>query len=96
MQYFAYPALFFEDEGIINVRFPDLDISTQGDNFTEAFLFAKDLLRVYFCYVLKYDLDFNLPSKVEDLIKTCKKGEIAMIVDAMVGPKDIKTLSKKV
>ena len=92
MQYFAYPALFYKDEDLVRVIFPDLAISTEGENLTEAFLFAKDLLRVYFAYALKYDLEYNLPSKVETLIPKCKKDEVAMLVDTFVGPNDIKNL----
>ena len=94
MQYFAYPALFYSDEDMIRVIFPDLGISTEGGNLTEAFLFAKDLLRIYFSYALKYDLEYNLPSKVEALIAKCKTGEVAMLVDTFVGPNDIKNLKK--
>lgn len=89
MKYFAYPALFYKDENLIRVIFPDLNISTQGDSVTEAFLFAKDLLRQYFCYALKYDLDYSLPSKVEDIIPKCKKDEIAMLVDTLVDTKKL-------
>lgn len=89
MKYYAYPALFYKDDSLIRVIFPDLNISTQGETVTEAFLFAKDLLRQYFCYVLKYDLDYSLPSKVEDLIPKCKSDEIAMLVDAIVDTKKL-------
>ena len=92
MHYFAYPAIFFKDEEVVRVIFPDLNISTEGEDLTDAFLFAKDLLRVYFSYALKYDLEYNFPSKVEDLIPKCKKDEVAMLVDTMV---DLKSLKKK-
>lgn len=92
MHYFAYPAIFFKDEDLVRVIFPDLNISTEGEDLTDAFLFAKDLLRVYFSYALKYDLEYNFPSKVEDLIPKCKKDEVAMLVDTMV---DLKSLKKK-
>lgn len=93
MHYFAYPALFYKDEDLVRVIFPDLSISTEGANLTEAFLFAKDLLRVYFSYAIKYDLDYNFPSKVENLIPKCKKNEVAMLVDTFVGPNDIKNIN---
>ena len=48
MQQFIYPAIFYIDEDETKVYFPDLDISTSGDNYDEAFLFAKELLKVYF------------------------------------------------
>lgn len=93
MHYFAYPALFYKDEDLVRVIFPDLSISTEGANLTEAFLFAKDLLRVYFSYALKYELEYSLPSKVENLIPKCKRNEVAMLVDTFVGPNDIKKIN---
>ena len=41
MHYFAYPALFYKDEDVTRVIFPDLNISTEGEDLTEAFLFVN-------------------------------------------------------
>ena len=90
MKQFLYPAIFFKLEDEYRVIFPDLDISTDGNTFEEAYMFAKDLLRVYFIYVLKNDLDYNLPSSYEDLQKTGSKGETIAMIDAIIGPKDLK------
>ena len=90
MKQFLYPAIFFELEDEYRVIFPDLDISTDGNTFEEAYMFAKDLLRVYFVYVLKHDLDYNLPSSYEDLKRTSNGGESIVMIDAIIGPKDIK------
>ncbi len=90
MIYYAYPAIFFQDNDVTRVVFPDLNLTTDGKDLTEAFLFAKDLLRVYFTYVLKYDLEYNLPSKVEDLIAKCNNTEIGLIVDTFVDSKKVK------
>ncbi len=84
MIYFAYPAIFYTEDDVTNVIFPDLNISTDGKDLTEAFLFAKDLLRVYFTYATKHDLDYNLPSLPEELLKKSNSGETVMMVDTFV------------
>jgi len=90
MKQFLYPAIFFKLEDEYRVIFPDLDISTDGRTYEEAYMFAKDLLRVYFIYVLKHDLDFNFPSSYEDLVATSSAGETITMIDAIIGPKDLK------
>ena len=67
---FVYPAIFVKDEedDSYQVIFPDLNIYTDGANLSRAYLYAKDLLRVYFSYAMKYDTEFNHPSKLEDLL----------------------------
>ncbi len=83
--HFLYPAIFVKDEDeSYQVIFPDLDIFTDGKNLSEAYLYAKDLLRVYFSYALKYETEYNLPSKIEELSQKCKANETAMFVDAVV------------
>lgn len=82
---FLYPAIFVRDESdAYQVIFPDLDIYTDGKNMSEAYLYAKDLLTVYFSYAVKYDVDFNKPSKLETLIPKCKQNETVMYIDALV------------
>lgn len=90
MKQFLYPAIFFEFDDEYKVIFPDLAISTEGVSFEDAYMFAKDLLRVYFVYALKYDLEYPLPSTYEEIKAKSKKGEMVALVDAIVGPKDIK------
>lgn len=87
---YLYPAIFFHIEDEYRVIFPDLDISTDGKTFEEAYMFAKDLLRVYFVYIMKHDLDYNNPSSIEDIKKLAKNGETVTLIDAIVGPKDLK------
>lgn len=82
---FLYPAIFVKDEdGSCQVIFPDLNIYTEGKNMSEAYLYAKDLLKVYFSYAVKYDIDYNKPSKLEVLVQKCKKNETVMYIDAIV------------
>ncbi len=82
---YLYPAIFVKDEeGAYQVIFPDLDIYTDGNNLSEAYLAAKELLRVYFSYVHKYEVEYNNPTKLEVLAKKCKANETALLVDAYV------------
>ena len=65
---FLYPAIFIKDsDGECQVFFPDLNIYTTGKNISEAYLYAKDLLKVFFTYALKYEVEYNKPSKIEKL-----------------------------
>jgi predicted RNase H-like HicB family nuclease len=83
---YLYPAIFVLDEdGKYQVIFPDLQIFTDGKDLSEAYLCAKELLRVYFSYVNKYEVDYNLPTKLEELEKKCKTNEKVLLVDAFVG-----------
>ncbi len=82
---FLYPAIFVKDEdGTYQVVFPDLDLSVDGKNLSEAYLKAKDLLYVYFNYAIKYDTEFNQPTKFEVLSGKCRANETVMYVDAVL------------
>ena len=86
---FVYPVVFIKEENEVVAMFPDLDISIDGVSFEEAFLFAKDYLRKYFIYALKYDIEFNLPTNFEE-IEANNKGKHIMLVDALVFNDDLK------
>lgn len=83
---FVYPAIFVqpEDEIMMQAIFPDLNIYTDGKTLADAYLNAKDLLKVYFSYAMQYDTEFNTPSKIEHLIEKSKPGEVVLLVDVMV------------
>ena len=82
---FLYPAIFIKDEdGSCQVVFPDLNLSTDGKDMPEAYLSAKDMLYVYFSYVMKYETEFNSPSKLENIRAKCRANEVAMYIDAVV------------
>lgn len=85
MEQYIFPAVFFQEEGESDytVAFPDLNIYTDGKNIVEAFLFAKDYLRVYCTYAKKYDMELDIPSKLVDVIQKFPNG-ICMLVDAIV------------
>ena len=84
MKSFVYPAIFIKDrdEDVYRVIFPDLDLTTDGSFVEEAYLFAKEMLKAYFTYIDKYDLDFNQPSDFELVKKSCESDDIIMLVDA--------------
>ncbi len=82
---FLYPAIFVKDEdGSYQVIFPDLNIYTTGKNMSEAYVYAKDLLSVFFAYATKYETDCNMPTKLETLLPKCKENETVMYIDAVV------------
>lgn len=82
---FIYPAVFVKDEdNLFQVFFPDLNIFAEGKDLSEAFLNAKDTLFVYFNYVMKYETEYNTPTKLQALIDKCKPNETIMYIDAVV------------
>lgn len=86
MKTFVYPAIFIKDdeEEVYRVLFPDLDLTTDGNFMEEAFLYAKEVLKAYFSYIEKYDLDFNEPTEYEMIKKNCEDGDVVMLVDAQL------------
>lgn len=90
MQQFVFPAVLFaqEDDSYL-VSFPDLDIFTEGSTIEEAFLFAKDYLRVFLTYALKFELDFSKPSKFEETVTQHKEAVCVLLIDAVISPKDL-------
>lgn len=85
MEQFIFTAVFFQEEGETDytVAFPDLNIYTDGKTLVEAFLLAKDYLRVYCTYARKYDMEIETPSKFVDIAKRFPDN-ICMLVDALV------------
>lgn len=83
---FLYPAVFIksEDDNSYQAIFPDLNIYCDGKNLSEAYLYAKDLLKAYVAYAVKYEIDIYKPTKFEELAKKCKQNETIMYVDALV------------
>ncbi len=90
MKSFVYPAIFIkdDDEDVVRVLFPDLELTTDGSFIEEAYLFAKEMLKAYFTYIEKYDLDFNQPTDFDIVKKSCEEGDIVMLVDAEIEGKE--------
>lgn len=85
---FVYPVVFIKGPNEVVATFPDLGITTDGTSFEEAFLFAKDYLRVYCAYALKFEIDINKPSLYEEIAEKNER-DITMLIDAIIFPKDI-------
>ncbi len=86
MKSFVYPAIFIKDrdEDVYRVLIPDLELTTDGSFMEEAYLYAKEMLKAYFSYIEKYDLDFNQPTDFEVVKSSCEKEDIVMLVDAEI------------
>jgi len=91
MKSFVYPAIFVKDseDESYKVLFPDLEITTDGAFVEEAFLYAKELLKAYFVAIMKYDLDFNMPTDFDKVKKASKPSYLVMLISADVTKKDI-------
>ena len=46
------------------------------------------MLKAYFTYIEKYDLDFNQPTDFDIVKKSCEEGDIVMLVDAEIEGKE--------
>ncbi|MDD4816202.1 MAG: hypothetical protein PHQ62_03605 [Clostridia bacterium] len=86
---FVYPVIFVKGEDQVVATFPDLGITTDGFSFEEAFLFAKDYLRVYCTYAKKYEIDINQPSFFEDVANKNIMSNV-MLIDTVLFPIDLK------
>lgn len=89
MIHYIYPAVFFKSEDEYKVLIPDLNLTTEGNNIEEAYLYAKDYLRAYCTYALKFDMDVEFPSKFEDIAKKYKNAN-TMLLSVSLCEKDVK------
>lgn len=90
MFHYIYPAVFFLIEDEFQALIPDLNLTTAGISLEEAYILAKDYLRAYCSYAVKFNMDVELPSAF-DLIKNKYKDDpkaIVMLIDAVI-PKQI-------
>ncbi len=90
MKSFIYPAIFIKDEeGRYQVLIPDLELTTDGAFLEEAYLYAREMLKAYFSYIQKFDLDFNMPTAFETVKASCEKNDLVMLVDAEIEENNI-------
>ena len=72
-----YPAIFYKEDGVYRVEFPDLNgCITQGETIEEAFAMAKEALSLYI------DGIKELPEATEMSKIETKNGETVMLVEA--------------
>ena len=88
MKQYLFPAVFIKAEDEYVAVFPDLNITTEGDTIEEAYLFAKDYLRVYCSYTLKFDVELDRPSKFEQ-VQAKYINDVVMLVDVILDPNNI-------
>ncbi len=89
MQRFLYPAVFYHDNDEVKVFFPDIDITTEGNVMEEAYLYAEGFLRSYLAYALKFDLDYNLPTDYDSIVKKLNKDETCMLICVSISDKEV-------
>ncbi len=89
MQRFLYPAVFYNADDEVKVFFPDIDITTEGKVMEEAYLYAEEFLRSYLAYALKFDLDYNLPTDYDSIVKKINKDETCMLIYVTISDKEV-------
>ncbi len=89
MKQFLFPAIFYKEEDKYIVLFPDLNVTVEAETCEEAFLFAKDSLKVYCSYTEKFDLELETPSTFENVQQKNPKN-LCMLIDCFVMPNGIK------
>ena len=89
MKQFLLPAIFYKEDDKYIVLFPDLNITTEAETAEEAFLFAKDSLKVYCSYSEKFDLELESPSAFEK-IHSQNPNNLCMLVDCFVMPNGVR------
>lgn len=89
LHHYIYPAVFFEDESEYKVLIPDLNLTTEGNTIEEAFLYAKDFLRAYCTYALKFDMEVEIPTKFE-VVRDKNPNKITLLIDSLIDDKKLK------
>lgn len=86
MFHYIFPAVFFNNENEFQALIPDLNLSTAGISLEEAYILAKDYLRAYCSYAIKFDMDVESPSAFNDIKEKFKddKNAVVMLIDAVV------------
>ena len=87
MKQFVFPAIFYKKEDKYVALFPDLNMATEGETMEDAYMFAKESLRVYCSYIEKYEIEIEEASKYEDVCKDNPK-DIVMLIDCSIKPKE--------
>lgn len=83
MKQYLFSAIFYKEDDKFIVLFPDLGITIDGDTIEDAYLFAKESLRVYCSYAEKFDIEIEMPSRFEDVLKKNPR-DLVMLVDCLV------------
>lgn len=90
MFHYIYPAVFFFSEDEFQALIPDLNLTTAGISLEEAYILAKDYLRAYCTYAVKFDIEIEFPSAYNKIKEKYKDNQnaVVMLIDAAV-PKEV-------
>ncbi len=89
MKQYLFPAVFYKEYDRFIALFPDLGITIDGDTIEDAYLFAKESLKVYCTYAEKFDIEMDYPSTFEEVYKR-NMHDVVMLVDCVVPQKKVK------
>lgn len=86
MFHYIYPAVFYYNEDEFQALIPDLNLTTAGISLEEAYILAKDYLRAYCTYAVKFDMDVEDPSAFNSMVQKYGKDKnaVVMLIDAVV------------
>ena len=85
---YVYPALFTAcEEGGYDVRFPDLEINTQGDDLYEALYMAEALLNEWIEYLTYKNMEIPKASNLQDI--KFDDGQFVSLIRAEVGVSEV-------
>lgn len=86
MFHYIYPAVFFANEDEFQALIPDLNLTTAGISLEEAYILAKDYLRAYCTYAVKFDMEVENPSPFNDIKEKYQddKKAVVLLIDAVV------------
>lgn len=59
-------------------------MQTDGEMIETAYLFVVESLKVYFKYMIKYKLDYNLPSDFEEIRNNYPDAYTVMLITAEI------------
>ncbi len=95
----AYPVILRKGEnGFIVVDIPDFDISTQGENYADAVVMARDAIGMMGITWEDKKKELPQPSAIENI--KCQEGEILTLIDIDFveyrRKEDIKTVRRNV
>ena len=83
MNQYLFPAVFYKEDDKFIALFPDLGITIDGDTIEDAYLFAKESLKVYCTYAEKFEIEMDYPSTFEKVLKS-NPHDVIMLVDCVV------------
>lgn len=81
MKQFAYPAICYydADNETTTLLLPDTDIIASGENVEEAFWSAKNYLKSFIDWSIKFDAEIPQPTKYSEIVKANSRKSVLLI-----------------